>query len=99
MIIAKIGDTILKLDSIKDAETLLNIYAKAEHLEKSYDEEYEEYHHPASHKNTLTVEITTEATIVSHDEHLQKKAAKAEKLRLRDTTKEAAAGTKCDPAN
>lgn len=84
MITAKIGDTILKLASIKDAETLLNIANNAEHLSNSYDTDFNEYFYPTDGKVRITVEITNGDTVVTHEEHLAKRAVIAEKKRLAD---------------
>lgn len=93
MIIAKIGDTSFKLDNLKDAETLLNICSKAERLENTYDENYQDYYYPAEGKSRITVEITTGDTVVSIEDHQQKKAAKAEKERIRAEAAKAAKET------
>lgn len=80
MIIAKIGDTILKLDDLKAAETLLAIAAKAERLESSYDENYKDYYHPARCEARITIEIT-DAELATPEQHRAHQAAREEKTR------------------
>lgn len=95
MIIAKIGDTLLKLDSLKDAETLLAIAAKAERLESSYDEHYKDYYHPANGQARITIEIT-DAELATLEQHRAHQAAREEKQRK---ALEAAAAEKSAPVN
>lgn len=95
MIIAKIGDTLLKLDSLKDAETLLAIAAKAERLESSYDEHYKDYYHPANGQARITIEIT-DAELATLEQHRAHQAAREEKQRK---ALEAAAAEKTAPVN
>lgn len=95
MIIAKIGDTLLKLDSLKDAETLLAIAAKAERLESSYDEHYNDYYHPANGQARITIEIT-DAELATPEQHRAHQAAREEKQRK---ALEAAAAEKTAPVN
>ena len=83
MIIAKIGDTILKLDDLKAAEILLAIAAKAERLESSYDENYKDYYHLAHLANSqarITIEIT-DAEPATPEQHRAHQAAREEKVR------------------
>lgn len=80
MITAKIGETILKLASIQDAETLLNIASNAEHLSQSYDADYHDYYYPAEGKVRITIEITNGETVNTPEEHLAKSAVRAEKM-------------------
>lgn len=80
MIIAKIGDTLLKLDNLKDAETLLAIAAKADRLDTSYDENYKDYYYPASGQARITVEIT-DAELATTEQHRAHQAAREEKTR------------------
>lgn len=95
MIIAKIGDTLLKLDSLKDAETLLAIAAKAERLESSYDEHYKDYYYPANGQARITIEIT-DAELATLEQHRAHQAAREEKTRK---ALEAAAAEKTAPVN
>lgn len=80
MIIAKIGDTILKLDDLKTAEALLAIVAKAERLDTTFDEHYDTYYLPACASACLTIEITN-AQVLSTEDHQLKLAAREEAQR------------------
>lgn len=99
MIIAKIGDTILKLDSLKDAETLLAIAAKADRLDTSYDEHYKDYYHPANGQARITIEIT-DAELATPEQHRAHQAAREAAYEEKQRKAlEAAAAEKTAPVN
>lgn len=81
MITAKIGDTVIKIASTKDAETLLNIFGNAEALSHGYDVDFNEYYYPADGKVRISVEISNGENIVTKAEHEKKRAAREEKSR------------------
>lgn len=95
MIIAKIGDTLLKLDNLKDAETLLTIAAKADRLDTSFDEQYNTYYFPASGEARINYLIIG-AELTTLEQHRAHQAAREEKQRK---ALEAAAAEKSAPVN
>lgn len=74
MIIATIGNTKYQLETLKDAETLLDIIHRSTLVEQTCDAEYREYAYIATGQKRVNIEITDGNTILTRDEHLARQA-------------------------
>lgn len=95
MIIATIGNTKLKLETLKDAEALLNIASRAILVGTSYDANYRDYQYVDEGEKRITIEVTEGDKVLTFDEHQKIKEAHAEKGRKAE---EAAKATKAEAA-
>lgn len=85
MIIATIGNQDFLIDTLSDAEQLLQILHRAQPIDDCYDSEYRTYYHPDNHTDA-SINISTRE-LVTIDEHLRR----SEERRARDAAKAAAA--------
>ena len=79
MIIATIGSTKFKLETLKDAEDVLSIFSRSTLIGTSFDSDYRDYAYISSGNNRCSIEITEGDTIISMEEHLEIQKARIEK--------------------
>lgn len=85
MIIATIGHTQIKLDTLQDAEALLNIFNRAELIETSFDSKYRDYAYIKEGDKRISIEITEGDRILSLDEHTKIAAERRENAKKSET--------------
>lgn len=90
MIVATIGHTSLKLESIADAEALLSITSRATLVAKSYDLNYRDYHYIDQGEKRIDISVIEGETILTFDDHRAMADAHAEKERQAKAAKQAA---------
>ena len=81
MIIATIGNAKLRLETLKDAEAMLDIVSRTTLVGTSYDENYRDYQYVDEGEKRVTIEITEGNKLLSIDEHRQIELNRAEKVR------------------
>lgn len=91
MIIATIGNAKLQIETLKDAEALLDITNRSTLIGTSYDENYRNYQYVDEGEKRVTIEITEGNRLLSFDEHRKIEQRLAEKMRLAKEAAEAAA--------
>lgn len=77
MIIATVNGQHFILETIKDAEQVLSIFARAQPVERAYDTDYQGYFYPDSTCD-CSVEFSSR-DLVSTEEHQRRRAAKESK--------------------
>lgn len=98
MIIATIGNAKLRLETLKDAEALLDIANRATLVGTSYDENYRDYQFIDEGEKRVTIEITEGNKLLSIDEHRQIELNRQEKARRTKEAAEAAAANTAEAA-
>ncbi len=98
MIIATIGNAKLQIETLKDAEALLDIANRATLIGTSYDENYRDYQYVDEGEKRVTIEITEGNRLLSFDEHRKNEQRRAEKMRLAKEAAEAAAANPVEAA-
>lgn len=98
MIIATIGNAKLQIETLKDAEALLDIANRATLIGTSYDENYRDYQYVDEGEKRVTIEITEGNRLLSFDEHRKIEQHRAEKMRLAKEAAESAAASTAEDA-
>lgn len=98
MIITTIGNAKLQIETLKDAEALLDIANRATMIGTSYDENYRYYQYVDEGEKRVTIEITEGNRLLSFDEHRKIEQHRAEKMRLAKEAAEAAAADTAEAA-
>lgn len=98
MIIATIGNAKLRLETLKDAEAMLDIVSRTTLVGTSYDENYRDYQYVDEGEKRVTIEITEGNKLLSIDEHRQIELNRAEKVRRAKEAAEAAAAEPVEAA-
>ena len=79
MIIATIGNSILKLETLKDAEALLDIASRATLIEKTYGQDFRDFYFLSEGEKRIGIEITESTPIHTMAEFNELKAARERK--------------------
>ena len=90
MIIATIGNAKLKLETVKDAEALLDIANLGMLIEKSYDLNYKDYFYVGQGEKRIGIEIIEGDTIHPFEHHLEIISARAAAEKAKEEAKIAA---------
>ena len=98
MIIATICSAKLQIETLKDAEALLDIANRATLIGTSYDENFRYYQYVDEGEKRVTIEITEGNRLLSFDEHRKIEQRRAEKMRLAKEAAEAAAADTTEAA-
>lgn len=98
MIIATISNAKLQIETLKDAEALLDIANRATLIGTSYDENFRYYQYVDEGEKRVTIEITEGNRLLSFDEHRKIEQRRAEKMRLAKEAAEAAAADTTEAA-
>lgn len=98
MIIATIGNAKLQIETLKDAEALLDIANRATLIVTSYDENYRDYQYVDEGEKRVTIEIIEGNRLLSFDEHRKTQQRRVEKMRLAKEAAEAAAADTTEAA-
>ncbi len=98
MIIATIGNAKLQIETLKDAEVLLDIAIRATLIVTSYDENYRDYQYVDEGEKRVTIEIIEGNRLLSFDEHRKTQQRRVEKKRIDKKAAEAAAANPVEAA-
>lgn len=98
MIIATIGNAKLQIETLKDAEALLDIANRATLIVTSYDENYRDYQYVDEGEKRVTIEIIEGNRLLSFDEHRKTQQRRVEKMRIDKKAAEAAAANPVEAA-
>lgn len=79
MIIATIGNATLKLETLKDAEALLDIASRATLVEKTYGPDFRDFYFLSEGEKRMGIEIIESTTIHMLEEFNELKAARERK--------------------
>ncbi len=79
MIIATIGNAKLKLETLKDAEVLLDIASRATLVEKTYGLDFRDFYFLSEKEKRMGIEIIESTTIHTLDEFNELTAARERK--------------------
>lgn len=90
MIVATIGHHTLVIETLKDAEQLLDIFSRATLVDKTYDIDYRYYYALEPNKPRIALEIVEHCTIHTFEERL---AMDAERQRRQEAAAKAAKAT------
>lgn len=90
MIIATIGNAKLKLETIKDAEALLDIANRGTLVESNYDLSYSTYYYVGQGQKRIGIEVIEGDTIHPFEHHLEVQAAHDAKEKAAEEARKAA---------
>lgn len=79
MIVATIGNSTLKLETLKDAEALLDIASRATLLEKTYDTDFRDFYFLSEGEKRMGIEIIESTKIHTMEELNELKSARERK--------------------
>ncbi len=88
MIITTIGNSILILETLKDAEALLDIISRARLVEKTYGQDFRDFYFVSESERRIGIDIVEGCSIHSMEEFKELKAArerKDEESRIKST--------------
>lgn len=79
MIIATIGNTKLMIETVKDAEALIDIANRATLIESTFDAEYRDYQFVSDGEKRLSIDIVEGKKLLSLEEHQARLAERKER--------------------